>query len=81
MCCFNPPQDYNDSNNCLIILMICAIRLPHARLSTFHTIFDNYCHGLKKKFQKYMVIVVATWMCKQSYIHCDMVLTEGYLHG
>ena len=58
---------------------ICAIRLPHANILTFHT-FLNFV-SKTRKYINYFMFVIATWMNKPNYISfCDALLTQGSLH-
>lgn len=58
------------------IVPICAIRLPHVRISTIHTIFKYDHLGFV------IVTVVSIHMDKEILRHFSMILTQDkYLHG
>ena len=60
-------------------MRICAIRLPHANTSIFHTILSIYYHVTKYNNHYFIVVVIRVNEKKLSFF--VMILTQHNLHG
>ena len=63
----------------MYVYLMCAIRLPHINSLSFHTILNIYYHV--NKCIECFFTVITIHVNEQSCKLCNLVLTQGKMHG
>lgn len=72
------------TKNWLLTTLICASRLPHANLSTLHTILD-ICYRSNRIHVSFLFIYLLLWepygLINILTSFCDIIFTQGNVHA